>query len=458
MDPALVKTARGLALYCLITADANRSFATDLLDEQLRTGELPARERGLATELVYGVVRRQATLAACLRPHLNKTWSELEVGLRWLLLLGAYQLLFCDGIPDHAAVHETVELAKLCGHPRWTGFANALLRALAQAIQPEGATRPGRNTVPISAGTYRLLSTSPFPDPAIDTVGWYAHAFGMPAWLVARWSTRFTPTQILSLCDWFNHPLQLSLRVNRLKTTRAEIVAAFTAAGYEELFVSEVDGAILRVGSPGGIAALPGFHEGLFAIQDESALAAARLLAPKAGEQVLDLCAAPGGKTAALAELAADLAHIVATDVDHARLKLVRETAARLGLKSIQTQPIARNLSDLPTGPFDAILLDAPCSNTGVLGKRPEARHRLTPNDLPELAGIQRNLLTAAAARLKPGGRIVYSTCSIEPEENEDLVAAFLRDHPELTLVSQTHHHPGQPADGAYQALLVSAK
>lgn len=454
-NPALLTTPRGVALGTLIAADGARRFATDLLDERLRDSALSGRDRSLATELVYGVVRRQATLATCLRPHLTRNWDDLEPGLRSLLSLGAYQLLLCDGIPAHAAVHETVGLAAVAGHPRWTGFANAVLRALSHAIQAEPGTQPARNAVPISDGRYRLLSTAPFPDPALDSPGYLSTAYGMPRWLVDRWLSRQPHDPLRALLDWFNRPVPLSIRVNLRKTTREELLARFEAAGLTDIQLSTDDDAILRLSASGGIVGLPGFHEGLFAVQDESALAAARLVAPRPGERILDLCAAPGGKTAALAELADDRAEIIACDVDHERLKLVSQTASRLGLSSIQARPIAEDLANVPEGPFDAILLDVPCSNTGVLGKRPEARHRLTPQDLIELPAIQRRIVAVALERMKPGGRLVYSTCSIEPEENAELVEAVLREHPELTLVTSQSHTPGQPGDGAWQALLA---
>lgn len=456
LPDALKLTPRGVVLWCLLSAEGGRSFASDLLDELLRESPLDVRDRGLATELLYGVIRRQATLAACLRPHLSRSWDELEPGLRWLLCLGAYQLLFSDSIPPHAAVHETVGLAATAGQPRWTGFANAVLRALSQAIRPEPGSDPARNAMPIAEGRYRLLTTVPFPDPTLDPPGYLAAAYGMPRWLVDRWLAAGTVEGVVHLLDWFNRPAPVSVRVNRLKSTRDELVARWQAAGVTDVLPSSRDDAILRLAASGSVTALPGFREGLFSVQDESALAAARLVAPRPGEKVLDLCAAPGGKTVALAELADDRAEIVACDVDHERLKLVAQTAARLGLSSIQARPVSPDLSDVPPGPFDAILLDVPCSNTGVLGKRPEARHRLTPQDLVDLPQIQRRLVETALSRLKPGGRLVYSTCSIEPEENAGLVAAILRDHPEVTLVAEQQHVPGQPGDGAYQAVLTA--
>ena len=200
---------------------------------------------------------------------------------------------------------------------------------------------------------------------------------------------------------------------------------------------------------------LPGFDEGWFAVQDESAIAAAALVDPQPGQRVLDLCAAPGGKTAHLAALMRNQGRLLATDVDRDRLKRVRETCRRLGVDIVETRVIARDGSDLPDEMFDRILLDVPCSNTGVLGKRPEVRWRLRPDEFAELAGIQAGLLRRACDRLVAAGRLVYSTCSIEPEENRAVVDAVLHDRPDLKLVEEHAHIPGKPADGGYQALVV---
>ena len=200
---------------------------------------------------------------------------------------------------------------------------------------------------------------------------------------------------------------------------------------------------------------LPGYADGLWSVQDEAAMSASLLLAPQPGESILDLCAAPGGKTTHLAELSGDKATIVACDVTHGRLQRIRENSARLQLTSIQPMEVPKDGRDLPAGPFDAVLVDVPCSNSGVLNRRPEARWRFDQNGLEELVVLQTRLLLQACELVRPGGRVVYSTCSMEPEENRGVVDAVLMALRDFRLDRERQHHPGQPADGAYQALLI---
>jgi 16S rRNA (cytosine967-C5)-methyltransferase len=236
---------------------------------------------------------------------------------------------------------------------------------------------------------------------------------------------------------------------------RDAVLAAFESAGISARAGVHPDS--VRLEQPARVTDLPGFAEGWFTVQDESAMGAATLLAPQPGNRVLDLCAAPGGKSSHLAALMGNKGSVMAVDVNDARLELIGQTCRRLGLTIVKTRHVQRDLADVPAGPFDAILMDVPCSNTGVLGKRPEVRWRMTPGDLTELVELQKRLFEVAIQRLGPDGRLVYSTCSIEPEENQGIIAEMLTRHPDLRLVEEKSHIPGSPADGGFQALLRRA-
>ena len=436
---------RALAHEVLLEQAETHTFAQDLLDRRWAAYEVPANDRRLISDLVFGTVRRRATLDAILAAHLNRPLADLEPGLRTLLRLGAYQLALTGGIPPHAAVHETVAVAELVGSPRWTGLTNGVLRSVARALypandEPVAAPGPAADAVPLpgapsSERTWRKVGSAVFPDPAGDPAGYFAAAFAFPRWLSRRWAARHEPADLWALGFHFDRPPVPTLRVNGLKTDRPAVLAALGAAGIDAKPGAAPRAVALAESSP--VTALPGFAEGHFSVQDETAQRAAALLDPRPGERVLDLCAAPGTKTTHLAELSGDAAHIFAADVSSARLEKVTANARRLGLSSIRVRATAADAHDLPGlpdgatedrgawegGPFDAALVDVPCSNTGVLGKRPEARWRIKAGDLPLFAESQARLLAAALLRVRPGGRCVYSTCSVEPEENAGVVS-----------------------------------
>lgn len=496
-------------------------------------------DRPFISELVNGVVRRQATLDALLGAFVTRPRYSIEDQLWTLLQLGLYQLVFMHGVPAHAAVHETVELGRWAQQPRWCGFMNGVFRSIAREIDESFSETPSASCVPVSVrpallearvrateqlaskGTisvptapprtvtpapadspwakataansplpaeelppepvieetttieidprktpefrvteirYRSIGKEVFPPPETDLAGYITAAFGLPEWLITRWSARFSPDQMLQMAKWFDLRQPLTLRVNPLKTTRDELLAEMREAAVEESTTLLEPGdrpESIRYEGPFRIVDLPGFADGYFTVQDETAMSAAALLAPQPGERVLDLCAAPGTKTTHLAELMNGKGSIVATDVDLGRLRRIEENADRLGFSSmIEPLVIREDLSELPEGPFNAILIDVPCSNTGVLGKRPEVRSRITPEDIDELVVTQQKLLDAAASIVAPGGRIVYSTCSVEPEENSGVVTQFLQKSSDFELVETHNFIPGNPTDGGYQVLL----
>ncbi|MBD3672469.1 MAG: methyltransferase domain-containing protein [Planctomycetaceae bacterium] len=450
MNSGTFASVRELAFRILVKSANSEAYIEDQVQES-GTG-LDSRDFARLRYLVTTVVRRKLTLETVLRHFVKRS---VEPDLWQLLKLGAAQILFGDADHRHADVNETVEVARAIGKSRWCKFLNGVLRNLDRAILTTTETSSlGRKVYPINSELdLRALSLDLFTDPDVDFPGYISEAFSIPRWLVERWDARQNRSEILRMAGWFLSSPRMCLRVNLHKVSREELLQQFEKAGFSGR-AGNIKTSILDVNAASPHE-LPGWETGYFSIQDETAQHAAPLLDPQPGECVLDLCAAPGTKTLHLAELMGEEGEILATDVSKSRLAKVRENAKRANIDIIRTRCIARDGHDLPEGPFDRILIDAPCTNTGVLGKRIDVRWRLTKSDLEELPALQRELLDRAAVRLRRGGAILYSTCSIEPEENERVVESFLQSHPDFSCTHQQTFLPGAPADGGFQALLV---
>lgn len=449
-------TARTLALQALIDCRQpapRRAFVQDVLDRLLGQVTLSSADRRLTTQLVYGTLRRRGTLQALVLPLIARSAHKVEPWLQDALSLGAYQLVFLTHVPPHAALNETVELANQFGRPSAKGFLNGVLRSLAELLTDVHVEAPAVDALPLTDGVYRRLRRPMLPDPTTQTIAYLADGFSLPMWLADRWLRRLGWDECVRLGFWFAAPASLTLRCNPLRTSRPALLAALIAGGVSADPGEHPQAIRLREGAP--IRDLPGYADGWFTVQDESAMAVACALAPEPGWRVLDLCAAPGGKATHLAELLGDRGEVLACDIDPRRLETVSALARRLGLQSLRVCRIdADDPTSLLAGPFDAALVDAPCSNTGVLGRRPEVRWRLKPRDLRELPQLQARLLDLAAQRIRPGGVLVYSTCSIEPEENQRVIGQFLQTFPSWQLEGELTQLPGQPADGGYWARL----
>jgi 16S rRNA (cytosine967-C5)-methyltransferase len=416
--------------------------------EAARSG-LDARDTGLLRARVGAETRRPATLRAILDHYARaRTNPELAAHLR----LGLAQLLFLDRVPDHAAVSETVEAVLHTVGFSKARFANALLRAVIADRRAGASGDPRRDLV----GRDLHLAEPVFRDPAAHPLLWAEDAFSIPAALLKRWERRHGVERAQALARFFlGEP---ALCVRGVGIDAGALLARLRARDVpaEPGFHPRV----VRVPAEHAAAALGDgeLAAGRLTVQGESALAAAELVGAQPGETVLDLCAAPGGKTAALAETGAD---VVAVDDDPTRVAKLRETCARLGLGERVRIVCADAAAPLAPGlerEYDAVLVDAPCSNTGVLGARPGARWRFGPKELADLGRLQGLLLAAAAARVRPGGRLVWSTCSLEPEENAQLVKRFLAEHAGFRLAAQHEALPGAgpdaPADGGFAARL----
>lgn len=454
--PGSTASARSVALEVLLDCQRGEAFVQEVLNDHLDHSGLAGPDRRLTTQLAYGVLRRRGSLDALLRAVSKRSQRQVEPLLWEILRLGTFQLALLTHIPMHAAVHETVELVDLfsaAGSAGAKGFVNGVLRGLSRLLTGEGTAAPAANALPLEDGQYAVLARPMLPDPAAFPAKYLAAGFSLPAWLAERWAARFPWDECVRLGFWFAGSASLWLRCNALKVDGATFLATLAKTG-----IAAEPGEMaqsVRVHDAVVIRELPGYDQGWFAVQDASAMKAAAALSPFPGSHVLDLCAAPGGKTTHLAELMHNQGTIVACDVNQRRLETVAELARRLGHTIVEPHHIDVHAGgEPPPGPFDAALVDVPCSNTGVLGRRPEVRWRVKKKDFPRLVALQKTLLRQAVERVRPGGVIVYSTCSIEPEENRQVVEAVLQDSPDLVLEADEEQSPGRPADGGYWARL----
>jgi len=467
-------SAREVAFACLKAFDESGTYLADSLD-RLPSRPLSTPDRAMAMELSYTVLRRRWTIDAVLRQLVSRDPASVEPDLWIVLELGVAQVLLIPGLPPHAAVHETVELAKRL-NARWGGMVNGVLRSLQRMMTTDVSDTPSASGVPLvtvhpagpaqpsGTGTlhepasarleirYLQLRQDVFPDYGRNPLDYVESAFSMPQGLMARWSNGWDPAAALRQAAWFTTPGVMALRCNPLRTTRQQSIEALRAAGVD-CWPGDLPESI-RLAEATRVAKLPGFEEGHFSVQDESAMRIVDMLDPRPGEHILDLCSAPGGKSTHAAERMNDQGTVVACDLAPRRLQLVKQSAARLGLNSIATAVASDDPVSIPDGPFEAALVDAPCSNMGVLGKRPEARWRLGEDDFVELPELQLRLLTTAAERVTSGGRVVYSTCSIDALENEGVVREFLKTTSGWKLERQHNSVVGQPGDGGFVALL----
>lgn len=345
----------------------------------------------------------------------KKSADQQPPDLRTLLHLGLYQLHYLAQVPDAIAVDAAVQLAKDNGFKGLAGFVNGVLRQSIREI---------RATADLTDYFKAKLQNHPLPEKL-------GILYSFPDWIVKLWLDQFGATVTEQLCDWFNQPPTLDLRVNRLRSSVAEVEAMLENVGVKVTRLSNVPQALRLLSSTGAIEQLPGFQEGFWVIQDGSAQLVSYLLDPQPGELVIDACAAPGGKTTHIAELMRDNGIIWACDRYASRLKKLQQNTQRLGLKSIQLcTGDSRNFPQF-TRKADRVLLDAPCSGLGTLHRHADARWRQTPNTVQELAQLQTELLQQTSAWVKPGGVLVYATCTLHPSENEAVIQTFLQRYPE---------------------------
>ena len=403
--------ARETALKALHEVNEKGAYANVALAQSLRIAKLSDVDRRFTTELVYGAVKAGDTLDWMLRHYVNRPLSKIPPVVRDILRLGIYQLFFLERVPASAACNTAVEMTKRHSHAGTVKFVNAVLRTAAR--EPERAAFP--------------------TDKAHETEN-LALSLQHPMWLVRRWIEQFGYKEAKMLCEFDNAQAALSLRTNTLKITRDALMERLREEGMTvEPSCWTPEGILCH--SHGYLDLSPSLEQGFFQVQDESSMLVVHVLAPETGEFVLDVCSAPGGKTTHIAAHMKDRGRIVALDVHEHKMRRIEENCARLGIKSVEPLLLdARETGARFSRQADRVLVDAPCSGLGVLRRKPDARWRRTPEDLVVLARLQREILQSAGKAVKPNGILVYSTCTIERAENEDVVEEFLSQNEDFTL------------------------
>lgn len=417
---------RALALAVLEKHAGAEQYSNLALDTAIKRNTLSDVDRGLLTALVYGVIERQITLDYIAASLSDRPREELDVRTQTLLRMGLYQLQYLDRVPDHAAVNETVSLAP----KRTRGFVNAILRA-----------------------HLRKEKRFSLPDAEHDPIAYLSVKYSFGEGICRAFLSHFGMERTESLLRAFNRTVPMTLRVNTLRIDREAFLARLRDAGYKAEPTRESADGVCLSSTP--VASIPGFAEGDFFVQDEASQLCVKSLDARAGMKVLDACSCPGSKAFGTAISMQNEGHIIACDLHANKLSLVESGAARLGISILTTE--ARDArADKPEwiGAFDRVLCDVPCSGYGVFAKKPELRYK-DPARSEALPAIQRAILQNASRFLKDGGRLVYSTCTIIPTENEDNVNAFLRENPNFRCVGMRTLYPDTDlTDGFFIAVL----
>ena len=421
------KNVRELAAQILRKVEAQKAYADLLLDQALKTQALNDPDRALLTELVYGALRWRGKIDARLNPYLRQPMADIDPVIKNLLRVAFYQLLFLDKIPDYAAVNEAVTSAKTHGGAKAAGFTNAVLRNF-----------------------LRQKDRGDDLNETDDSAAALAAAYSHPEWLVTRWLDEFGLEAAKSLMQANNQKAPLILRINTLKTTREEYLQRLSNAGISASATSRSPQGVC-VESAGAVEKFPGFAEGFFQVQGAASQLVGYLLSPLPGERILDACAAPGGKSTHIAELMNDEGELVAIDNSPRGVDKIRDNATRLDLKSLRIlcADASKELNDAIARPYDRILVDAPCSGFGTLRGHPEIKWHRNESDIQRLSRLQSKILHRVAGYLKPGGVLVYATCTLMGEENEEVVDAFLAQQKSFELEDAPRYLPREARDMA---------
>ncbi|MBI5214885.1 MAG: 16S rRNA (cytosine(967)-C(5))-methyltransferase RsmB [Ignavibacteriae bacterium] len=398
--------ARGTAVKILNRIERTDAYMDKLLDIELKLDELSNVDKSLLAELVHGVMRWQGRLDYLLNSFTHGNFSKTEINLKNTLRVALYQILFLTRMPNYAAVNEAVEFIKRLRGEKTANFVNAVLR-----------------------NVIRNINDIQYPKRDENQLHYLSVFFSHPQWMVKRWLPRFDIPDLEKFLIANNEIPPLTLRINKLKITPGEFLVLLDKEGIQYEGSQLID-FFIRVKTLTGIAQLDIFRQGYFSVQDESQALPVLLLAPQSGERVIDMCAAPGGKSTLIGELMKNKGEIISVDKFDHKLNLLKTSCERLGITNVKT--LATDASTLEIEPAEKVLLDAPCSGLGTLRKKPDMKWKREIEDIQVMVKLQEQLLERAAHLVKPGGVLVYSTCTTEPEENEMQIKKFVEQHPEF--------------------------
>jgi len=416
-----VDFARETALKILYEINEKGAYSNVSINKHLsRNSELKNIDKAFVTELVYGTVKWKLKLDYIISKFSNLKLNKISPWILNVLRLGVYQLIYMDRVPDSAACNESVKLAKKYGHGASGGFVNGVLRSV---------SRNKNNIV--------------YPDRESNLVRYLSIMYSHPEWMVENFLSRYGEKFTESLLKSNNETPDITIRVNTCKITKEEILKEFYKEGISAREGNYAHEAII-LNNPSSITEIEAFKQGYFQVQDESSMLVGYILDPKPGETVIDVCSAPGGKATHIAQLMKNTGLVLARDIHPHKIKLIDEAALRLSFDIIKTQLFdATKLDTDLVEKADGVLVDAPCTGLGIIRKKPDIKWARNTNDLEEIKKLQGTILETASKYVKPGGKLVYSTCTIQKEENEDIVESFLNKNPDFEPVDITDCLPG---------------
>ncbi|MDD9304686.1 MAG: 16S rRNA (cytosine(967)-C(5))-methyltransferase RsmB [Desulfobacter sp.] len=394
--------------FSLLESSQKKKITLDRAIEDARENldRLSVQDRSLCNAIVFGVLRHRGRLDQIIETFSKLPFQRLDRPVKTILRMGIFQLVFLDRIPDFAAIHSSIELAKLKTNQKSCGFINALLRK---------ASDPGRAPA--------------LPDKKKQFIAYLKVAYSIQSWMGKRWTARFGKQRTQGLCAGLMEIPPITLRVNTLKSSPKDLSCDLSEHGIENTRTTVSKLGIL-ISKPGrSMADLPGFDHGHFQVQDEAAQLVTQILGPKPKERILDACAGLGGKTCHIGQMMNNMGRITANDPDPGKLERLSTEAQRLGISIIEPESLDLVGSSVKNfnGYFDRVLVDAPCSGLGVMRRNPDTRWKRGLKDVQRMAGLQKKILNAAAGLVRPGGVLVYAVCSCEPEENEIIIDSFLK-------------------------------